>query len=60
MESVHVVTRTNREIKSVKFARRMYTSVAIPRILYAVDIWAPPTYNCKQKEKPTANKRFTM
>ena len=43
-----------------KFARHMYTSMAIPRILYTVDIWAPPTYNCKQKEKPTANKRFTM
>ena len=25
------------------YARRLYTSVAIPRILYGVDVWAPPT-----------------
>ena len=26
-----------------KYARRLYTSVAVPRILYGVDVWAPPT-----------------
>ena len=42
-----------------KFARRMYTSVALPRILYAADVWAPPDYKSNHKKKPT-NKRFTM
>ena len=28
---------------SPKNARRLYTSVALPRILYGVDIWAPPS-----------------
>ena len=37
----------------------MYTGVALPRILYAADVWAPPAYKKKQGEKPTANKRFT-
>ena len=32
---------------SHKNARRLYTSVALPRILYGVDIWAPPV---KRKE----------
>ena len=27
---------------SPKNARRLYTSVALPRILYGVDVWAPP------------------
>jgi ribonuclease HI len=43
-----------------KFARRMYISVTLPRILYAVDIWAPPTYIKKRKAKPLTNKRFTI
>jgi ribonuclease HI len=43
-----------------KFARRMYISVMLLRILYAIDIWAPPTYVKKHKAKPLANKRFTM
>jgi hypothetical protein len=43
-----------------KFARRMYTSVALPRILYAANIWAPPSYLHEQKRKPTENSRFTM
>ena len=42
-----------------KFARHMYTSVALPRILYAADIWAPPSYQRKRESKPVANKRFT-
>ena len=42
-----------------KFARRMYTGVALPRILYAADVWAPPAYKKEQGAKPTANKRFT-
>ena len=42
-----------------KFARRMYTGVALPRILYAADVWAPPAYKKEQGTKPTANKRFT-
>ena len=32
---------------SPKNARRLYTSVALPRILYGVDVWAPPD---KKKE----------
>ena len=42
-----------------KFARRMYTGVALPRILYAADVWAPPAYKKEQGTKPIANKRFT-
>ena len=42
-----------------KFARHMYTSVALPRILYAVDVWAPPEYKQESKAKPTVNRRFT-
>ena len=42
-----------------KLARCMYTSVALPRILYAADIWAPPEYKQESKAKPTANRRFT-
>ena len=42
-----------------KFARRMYTGVALPRILYAADVWAPPAYKSEVGAKPTANKRFT-
>ena len=42
-----------------RFARRMYTSVALPRILYAADVWAPPAYKKEIGAKPTANKRFT-
>ena len=38
----------------------MYISVALPRILYAADIWASPTYIMKREVKPIANKRFTM
>ena len=41
-----------------KFARRMYISVALPRILYAADIWAPPSYKDKREGTRTANKRF--
>ena len=43
-----------------KFARRMYTSVALPRILYAADIWAPPSHQHGNVKKPAANRRFTM
>ena len=43
-----------------KFARRMYISTALPRILYAADIWASPTHFTKREVKPIANKRFTM
>ena len=32
---------------SPKNARRLYTSVALPRILYGIDVWAPPD---KRKE----------
>jgi ribonuclease HI len=42
-----------------KFARRMYISVALPRILYAVDIWAPPTSKPEQAAKSDTNRRFT-
>ena len=43
-----------------KFARRMYIGVALPRILYAADVWAPPPYGSKHESKQTSNKRFTM
>jgi hypothetical protein len=43
-----------------KFARRMYISVALLRILYTANIWAPPSYIMKHEAKPLANKRFTM
>jgi len=26
-----------------KFVKRLYTSVALPRVLYAVDVWCTPT-----------------
>ena len=42
-----------------KFARCMYTGIVLLRILYAADIWAPPTYKKEQGAKPTVNKRFT-
>ena len=43
-----------------KFARRMYTSIALLRILYAADIWAPPSHQHGNMKKPAANRRFTM
>ena len=30
----------------------MYISVALPRILYAADIWALPTYIMKREVRP--------
>jgi hypothetical protein len=42
-----------------KFTRQMYISVTLPQILYAIDIWAPPTYTKDHDAKPLANKIFT-
>jgi ribonuclease HI len=42
-----------------KFTRQMYISIALLRILYTANIWAPPTYVKKHDAKPLANKRFT-
>jgi hypothetical protein len=41
-----------------KFARCMYISVAPPRILYAANVWAPPTYKLEHTAKPVASRRF--
>jgi ribonuclease HI len=42
-----------------KFARQMYISVALPRILYAADVWAPPMFKPEHAAKTDANRRFT-
>ena len=34
-------------------ARRLYISVAIPRILYTVDIWCMPPYTSGQRQRGT-------
>ena len=41
---------------SPKHARRLYTSVAIPRILYGIDIWAPPTERKDKEKRATGNR----
>jgi ribonuclease HI/exonuclease III len=41
-----------------KFARKMYTSVAIPRILYGVDIWAPPTRGDNERVQTQSTRRI--
>ena len=42
-----------------KHARRLYTSVALPRILYGVDVWVPPT-KWKGKDNQVAGNRHTV
>ena len=41
---------------SPKHAKRLYTAVAIPRILYGIDVWAPPTERKGEDNQAAGNR----
>jgi ribonuclease HI len=44
---------------TLKHARRLYISVAMPRILYGVDVWAPPTRRDSRDDQVRGNRQIT-